>query len=296
MFNLTGEQKSVTVTNAGNSTLTLNSISYPSTPNWSASLTSPPVNIAPGASVNVTFVRTGASPEAIDFTINSNKTGGNNVVHASAYTRTISYNSLTFPSFTGLTSSATLTVSNTGNSTLQINNITSSNGKFTISPTSGTITSGGSQNFTVTYTPTDFSSQATSITISSDATNASGGISSISTSAQRTQLYQVGVSTGSVVVKPSAQTQWIYVTNTGNVNVTISGGSNSNPSKFTVSTYQADQSTPVSLPRLLTPYTGNVLAIKVVSADGSYTAATGTVSIQNDQGTTYSIQLSRATF
>lgn len=291
VFNYTGEQQIVTVTNNGNSYLNITGVSYGATSNWSASISS--TNLAPGANTNLTIVRTGSANENLTVSVVSNKTSGNEVVSAVANTRTIGYNTITFPSFTAANAQQTLTITNTGNSTLTVNSITSSNGKFTISPSNFSVAASGSQNVTVTYTPTDFTSQSTTITINSNATNGTG-VNTTNTSAQRTQLYQMSVSTSSIVVKPTATPQYIYINNTGNVNVIINTVGNNNTSKFTRTLWQAGGSVSATLPYTIPP--GSQMVIKVTSADGQYTSATGILTITNNQGTNYQVNMSRATF
>lgn len=291
-FNYTGEQQTVTVSNTGNNYLNVTGVSYGGTSNWSASINS--ANLAPGASTTMTIIRTGSANESLIVSVVSNKNGGNEVVQAVANTRTIGFSGITFPSFSAANTQQTLTVTNSGNSTLSINSITSSNAKFTMSPTNFTIGSNGSQNVTVTYTPTDFTSQSTTLTINSNATNVTSGISTLSTSAQRTQLYQMSVSPSSFVLKPWATPQVVTIYNTGNVNVTINTVGNSNTSKFTRTLWQAGGYTSASLPYTITP--GSQMVIKVTSADGSYSSASGTLTIINNQGTNYIVYMSRATF
>ncbi len=213
VYDYTGQQQSVTVTNASTSNdyLNISGISPTSTSDWSASITT--ANLVPGQSTTLTITRlTNPNPVTQNFTVTSNKISGNDVVQASANTRIIGLSSVSFPSFTAATASQTMTVSNTGNNTLSVTNITSTNSRFTISPTSFTVAPGGNQVVTVTYIPTDFSSQSTTINVTS---NATGGTTSVNTSAQRTQLIQLSVSSTSLVVKPWDATPSAYLTNTG---------------------------------------------------------------------------------
>ena len=62
----------------------------------------------------------------------------------------------------------TMTVTNTGMATLNVTNITSSSGLFTISPTSFSVNTGASQNVTVTVTPSATGTVYSTLTITSD--------------------------------------------------------------------------------------------------------------------------------
>jgi len=292
----TGQQQSVTVTNASSSNdyLTITGISPTSTSDWSANITTG--NLTPGQSTSFTITRlTNPNPVTQNFTVASNKTAGNDVVQANANTRIIGVSNVTFPSFTATTVSQNMTVSNTGNNTLSVTNITSSNSRFSISPSSFTVPSGGNQVVTVTYTPTDFTSQATTITVIS---NASSGANFINTSAQRTQLAQLSLSTTQLNVRVSSQTPSALLTNTGNVAVTINAqGSNSNPGAFKIThqTYSVVIWVTASFPVTLQPgQSMNIVAETATS--GNYTSASGTLTIFTINAGSYIINLSRATF
>jgi hypothetical protein len=62
----------------------------------------------------------------------------------------------------------TITVSNPGDNTLSITNITSDNGVFVPSTTTLSVTAGGSQTFTITYTPIDRSLTNATLTMTSN--------------------------------------------------------------------------------------------------------------------------------
>jgi len=68
----------------------------------------------------------------------------------------------------GGTVSRLLTIKNRGAGGLSVSNITSSDGQFTISPTSFAIASSGSQNVTITFNPTSAGTQYSTLTISSN--------------------------------------------------------------------------------------------------------------------------------
>jgi hypothetical protein len=83
----------------------------------------------------------------------------------------------------GSTANATMTVSNTGNSPLTVSGINYPAG-FTGNWASGTIAAGGSQDVTVTFTPSAAQPYSGTITVSSDATS---GTNTIAASGQGTQ-------------------------------------------------------------------------------------------------------------
>ena len=62
----------------------------------------------------------------------------------------------------------TMTIENKGNGDLSVTNITSSDGQFTISPTSFSVAAGGSQNVIVTFTPTSAGTKYSTLTIRSN--------------------------------------------------------------------------------------------------------------------------------
>jgi len=64
--------------------------------------------------------------------------------------------------------SRTMTIQNTGSATLNVSNITSSDGQFTISPTSFNVSPGTSQDVTVTFNPTSAGTKYATLTITSN--------------------------------------------------------------------------------------------------------------------------------
>ncbi len=295
VYTYTGQAQTVNISNTGNDILNITGATAGIANSWAIALT--PAPLSPGQSTSMTITRlTNSEPGPIDVSVFSDKNGGNEIVHVTAITRTLTLSGISFPTFGGASSTQPITVGNSGNSTLTLNSSSSSNSRFTLSPGSFSVPPGGQQTVNVTYTPTDFTSQSTTLTFNSDATNYPG-YTTINTSAQRTQNYQMSVSPGSVVVKPSAQTQTITVFNSGNVDATITAIGNNNTSKFTATYWMLSGGSFVQFTSL--PYTipaGSQMQIRVVSADGSYTSASGTITVVNNQGTNYVVNTSRATF
>ena len=193
----------ITITNSSSSNdyLYINGVTNPNTTQWNATINNIPVTLTPGQSTTMAIMKKVAEPSTVNLTVLSNKSSGNEVVQVVANTRTLGYANTSFPAFSSASYTQNMTVSNSGNTTLNVTNITSSNSKFTLSPASFSVAPGGQQTVGITYTPIDFTSQSTSLVLYSNATNYSG-TTTINTSAQRTQVYQMSVSTSSVVINP----------------------------------------------------------------------------------------------
>jgi len=290
VFDFTGQTQYVTVSNSGNDNLNITGVSYPATPNWSASIT--PTVLAPGQSTNLSIVKTNGTVELLNISVLSNKNGGNEFVQVTFNlppTRIINLSGVTFPSFTATSSSQNLTVSNSGNSTLTVTGVSSSNSRFTISSGSFSIPPGGQQTVSVTYTPTDFSQQSSTISFSSDA---SGGSGSTSVTAQRAQLAQLSVFPTSVSIKPSTPSATVFITNTGNVGATISSINNNSTANFSATYFTGGF--PTSVPVVLQP--GQQMQIQVSTVGSNYNSANATLTIFNSVTSPYIINLSRSLF
>ncbi|MSS73107.1 MAG: choice-of-anchor D domain-containing protein [Candidatus Latescibacteria bacterium] len=72
----------------------------------------------------------------------------------------------------GASASRTMTVQNRGSSTLTVSNITSSDGQFTVSPTSLSVAAGASQNVAVTFRPTSSGTKYATLAILSNDSDA----------------------------------------------------------------------------------------------------------------------------
>lgn len=302
--------KYVTVKNTGNDNLSVTGLSYAAinsstynstSTSWTASFqgSAPPFTLTPNQTVTLQLMPIGSNPQDQKVRVLYNKTSGytssDEVQALVNVTRVLSGvpTSYDFPDFTGTSESTTITISNTGNSPLTVNSITSNNSKFTISPTSSiTLDPGDSRVETITYTPTNFTQQSATVTVSSDKTS---GNSSLSLTAQRIQYYHISASTGSIVLKPSMQTGNIYLTNTGNVNAVVSSVSNNNTAKFTVTTETWNGTTyvPTNCPITLTP--GQVMDVEVKSNPTTdFSSATGMVTITPGQGSVITVNLARS--
>jgi len=134
----------------------------------------------------VTFAPTALSSYGGTVTVNSDATSGTSTIAASgtgtaAATLIIGVSgNLAFGNVTmGTTATATLTITNAGNSSLTVSSITyppGFSGAF-----SGTIAAGGSQAVTVTFAPTALSSYGGTVTVNSDATSGTNTITASGT-------------------------------------------------------------------------------------------------------------------
>ncbi|CAN5326178.1 hypothetical protein BH09BAC3_BH09BAC3_28500 [soil metagenome] len=212
-----------------------------------------------------------------------------------SFTRIISAPSnVPVPSFTGTTSTQAFDVQNTGNTPMQVTNVTSSNTMFAISSTSFAVPAHGYTTLTATFTPPaqNFTAQSTTLTFTSNATNNTSFTMTLS--GQRTEVKSVSVSTGSVYLKPSTGAQSIYITNTGNSPVSISTPAETDPSNAFAEAYQYGTGGTYSFGSPLQP---GITLVITVSAVGGYSSANGTLSVPTDSpGGTYIINLARSEF
>src|SRR5665213_903591 len=222
-------QSTLTIYNTGNSTMTVNSISYPSgfSGSWSGT-------IAAGSSqpVTVTFSPSSATSYGGTVTVNSDATSGGNTIAASGTgtvspTRIISLGgNLAFGSVTVNSSAqSTLTIYNTGNSTMTVNSISYPSG-FSGS-WSGTISAGGSHAVTVTFSPTSATSYGGTVTVNSDATS---GVNTIAASGTGTQTQPAITSPipGSTLTSSSVTFQWSSGTSVTNYYLSVGNSSGTN--------------------------------------------------------------------
>ena len=168
----------LTIANAGNTNLTVASISYPS--GFSGAFSGA---VAAGGVTNltVTFAPTALTSYGGTITVNSDATSGTSTISASGTgvslpTRIISLSgNLAFGNVTtGTTATASLTIANTGSTNLTIASISYPNG-FS-GAFNGIVAAGSATNVTVTFAPTALISYGGTITASSDATGGTGTI------------------------------------------------------------------------------------------------------------------------
>jgi hypothetical protein len=217
----------LTIYNTGNSTLSVNSISYPGgfSGNWSG-------NIEAGCShpVTVTFSPTSAFSYSGPVTVTSNKTSGTNTTIASGFGTSTSKriiislkDDLVFGSvLVGSSPQRTLTISNSGNSTLSVSNISYPKG-FSGSY-SGNIAASGSQPVTVTFKPTSAISYDGPVTVTSNKTSGTFAITASGTGTLTTTrvISLNNLAFGNVTVGTSSP-RTLTISNTGNSAMTVSG-------------------------------------------------------------------------
>lgn len=166
--------RTLKISNTGNTTMTVSSISYPAgfSGNWDSG------TIAAGSfqNITVTFAPTGATSYGGTITVTSDATSGTNTIAASGAgiiptNKILSLSgNMAFGSVTAhATATSILTISNTGDSPLTVNAITYPTG-FSGDWSSGTIAPGNSQNVTVTFAPLLAVAYGGNINVNSNAT------------------------------------------------------------------------------------------------------------------------------
>ena len=220
----------LTIQNTGTAALTVTNISYPSsvfTGAWSGT-------VAAGASQNVavTFSPAAAQSYSGNITVNSSATVGTNTIAVSgagtvAPTRVINLlGNLAFGGLTvGQSTNRPLTISNSGNATLNVTNISYPQG-FRGSWTNGTIglAPGASTNITVTFAPTNAQLFSNNITVGSDATSGSNAILASGTGtplASRVISVPAALSFSNCPVG-SSNSATLVISNSGNAALTVS--------------------------------------------------------------------------
>jgi hypothetical protein len=158
----TSVPQTVTVSNPGALPLTITNITS-SDPQFAFTSAALPITVPAGGSttVDVTFSPTSLGAQSGNIVFTHNAAGSPTSLPVSGTgasagpTFAVSPSSLNFGSVgVGTPVSLSLTVSNNGlTNPLNISNVSSSLPEFTVSPTTATVAPGGSQSFTVTFTP-----------------------------------------------------------------------------------------------------------------------------------------------
>ena len=201
----------LTLHNTGNTTLTVTSISYPTgfSGAWSGT-------IPAGSShdVTVTFAPVAVVSYSGTVTVASDATSGTGTLAASGAgvapvvaTKIIGFTgSLAFGNATtGSTTTATLTIHNTGNTTLTVTSISYPTG-FS-GAWSGTIPAGSSHDVTVTFAPVAVVSYSGTVTVASDATSGTGTLA-----ASGTGIASLQIATPTITPDSGAFTNSVKVT------------------------------------------------------------------------------------
>ena len=235
--NGTTKLDSVTITNIGTSDLVIGSVT---TSNARYTVTPTTGTIIPGGSQKyyVTFapLTDGSQTGFLYFNHNALNQKDSITLSGSGVSPKFAVNvqSLNFGNVrNGTTKRDSVTVSNTGTSDLVIGTIVSSNGVFTVTPSSGTITQGSSQKFYVTFAPIVDGTKTGFITFNHNALVPKDSISVSGTGVSPVLAKSVqSVNFGNVRNGTSKQDS-VIITNTGTSTLTISSVTSSNV-KFTV--------------------------------------------------------------
>jgi len=229
---------SVTVTNTGTSALNISAV-ISNNARFTVSPSSG--SIAPSGTQRfyITFSPTATGAQAGSIIFTHDATGSPDTVSVTgtgvAPGWSVSPTSIPFGNvLVGASKMDSVTVTNTGTSTLTISGVTSSNARFTVSPSSGSIAPSGTQRFYITFSPTATGAQAGSIIFTHDATGSPDTVSVTGTGV--TPGWSVSPSSvafGNVVVNESKMDS-VTVTNTGTSTLSISAVT-SNNARFTVS-------------------------------------------------------------
>jgi len=174
--------QTITIQNPGSASLSI-SQAFASGAGFSLSGLVVPVSIAPGASTSfsATFTPASAGPFSGNITLVSNAPNSPTTIAlsgsgvASTLQLTASPTSLSFGSLTtGTSASQTVTLSNTGNSSVTISQITVSGTGFGLASIGLplTLAAGQTTSFNVSFAPASAGSVTGSVTVSSNATNA----------------------------------------------------------------------------------------------------------------------------
>ncbi len=234
--------KTLTISNTGNTPLNVTSISYNNSVfsgNWSGS-----ISAGSSQDVTVTFAPSAAQTYSGTLTVNCDKTSGTNTAsldgtgtQTQQQTKIISLSgNLSFGNVdVGKTSSKTLTISNTGNSALNITSINYNNSVFSGS-WNGSIPAGSSQDVTITFAPLAAQTYSGTLTVNCDKTSGTNTASLDGTGTQIQQQTKIislsgNLSFGNVIIGQT-QSSTLTISNNGNSPLTVS--SITTPFRFSV--------------------------------------------------------------
>ncbi|MGB7516684.1 MAG: choice-of-anchor D domain-containing protein [Candidatus Acidiferrum sp.] len=283
--------KMVTITNGGNTDLTISQISISAKDVHVSGMTTP-VTLTAGQSgaMSVSFAPTASENVAGNITIASSQ-GASAVIPVTGSgvqpALTITPSSASFGSVTeGSPATQTIQLSNSGTGTLTITQVSVAGSGFSTGTLTLPITlsSGQATNFNVQFAPTSAGAASGNVTIVSNAPNSPSVIGLSGTGVAATELLTfstTNIGFGSVNDGSSA-TQNVNVTNSGNAKVTVSQISESGTG-FSLS----GASAPVTLTA------GQALTFGVVFSPSAAGSETGTVTVASTaSGSPVSIALS----
>lgn len=232
----TGTQ-TVTITNSGNASASISQISASGTGFSTSGIPTMPYTLAAGATVSfsVTFAPTTVTSYSGSLVVNSNSSNSTLSVPLSG-TGTqppqaklaASPTSVNFGSAnTGTSTNQSVTITNSGNASATISQVSEAGAGFTISgiTTPYTLAASSSVTLTITFSPTATTSYSGTMTVTSNASNSTLTVPLSGTGSQAPQA-QIGASPsavtfGSVSAANTAQ-QSITLQNTGNTSASIS--------------------------------------------------------------------------
>jgi hypothetical protein len=228
----TSPPQMVTLTNVGNTTMTVASISVLGANQADFGQTNNCTSLAASASctITVTFSPSATGTRTATISVTDDAPGSPHTISLTGFGITngpivaLSPTSLTFPTLVvGSTSSAMkVTLTNSGNQTLNISSIAAS-GDFAQTNTCGaTVSAGASCTISVTFTPTTASTRTGSVTITDDASDSPQTVSLTGTGTWM-QLTPASMNFGTVTVGVTSPPQTVTVTNTANFKITMTG-------------------------------------------------------------------------
>jgi Abnormal spindle-like microcephaly-assoc'd, ASPM-SPD-2-Hydin/Protein of unknown function (DUF1573) len=283
--------KSVTISNTGNTSLTVSQVSV-SAKDFKVSGMSTPVTLAAGqnTAMTVSFSPTASENITGNITVTSSQ-GASAVIAVSGSglqpALTLTPSSASFGNVTeGSPATQTVQLANSGTGTLTISQVSVAGSGFSTGTLSLPITlsSGQASNFNVEFNPTAAGAITGSVTIVSNAPNSPAviGLSGTGVAATQTLAFSAtSLSFGSVDTG-SSSSQNVTITNSGNTSVTISQISESGTG-FTLS----GTATPVTLTA------GQKMTFSVEFSPSSTGSDTGTVTVtSNATGSPATVSLS----
>lgn len=270
----------LTLSNTGNSPLTVSSISYPAGFSGAFSGVIPP---AGSQTVTVTFSPTAIQGYSGSLSVVSDALSGISslAISGTSVTRILGLSgNMAFGSVpVGSTKTGTLTISNTGNSSLTVTGITypaGFSGAYT-----GTIAAGSSANVTVTFSPAAVQSYSGHITVATNRTSGTNtrAISGTGIAASRIIGLSGDMNFG-VVSLGATKTAVLTLSNTGNSPLAVS--SITYPAGFSgafagvIPVGGSQTATVTFTPTLVKAYTGNLSVVSDKTSGTNTLALTGT--------------------
>jgi Abnormal spindle-like microcephaly-assoc'd, ASPM-SPD-2-Hydin len=219
----------VTLTNSGTANLNITAASASGTGFSMGSLSSTTLNPGGTATFTATFAPAAPGSASGSISVTSNAPGSPLVIHLSGVGTTTQAQLVANPTSVnfnnvnlGSNSSENVTLTNTGNATLDITAATISGTGYTMSLEPTTIGAGGNTTFSVTFTPTASGSASGSITITSNAPTSPTTISLAGTGVEAEISATPSTITFGTVAEGNTDSEQITLHNGGNATLTFS--------------------------------------------------------------------------